>query len=138
MWTKLRLCFLPLFMLSFNQLYSYTYRVCYNNYSFVIVYIHPLGYTFNSRKSNTKFPKGEHCLFTLFPKIRSSIRANNSKPTFNFSSNGNLSGPPLNQLLNQVTSIKMDRTNFHLWQNLAWPILRSYQIKSYLTGKSLP
>ncbi|XP_022151683.1 uncharacterized protein LOC111019598 [Momordica charantia] len=42
--------------------------------------------------------------------------------------------PPLNQLLNQITSIKMDRGNFLLWQNLALPILRSYKLFDYLTG----
>lgn len=48
---------------------------------------------------------------------------------------GTLSSLPLNQLLNQVTSIKMDRSNFLLWQNLAWPILRSYKLEGYLTGE---
>lgn len=33
----------------------------------------------------------------------------------------------------------MDRSNFLLWQNLAWPILRSYGLEGYLTGdKSCP
>lgn len=29
----------------------------------------------------------------------------------------------------------MDRSNFLLWQNLAWPILRSYKLEGYLTGE---
>lgn len=31
----------------------------------------------------------------------------------------------------------MDRTNFLLWQNLAWPILRSYRLEGYLTGEKV-
>lgn len=29
----------------------------------------------------------------------------------------------------------MDQTNFLLWQNLAWLILRSYRIEGYLIGE---
>lgn len=43
--------------------------------------------------------------------------------------------PAFANLLNQVTSIKMDRNNFLLWQNIALPILRSYKLEGHLTGK---
>lgn len=49
-------------------------------------------------------------------------------------SNTSFVSPPLNQLLNQITSIKMDRGNFLLWKNLALPILRNYKLFDYLTG----
>lgn len=39
-------------------------------------------------------------------------------------------------LLNQVTSIKLDRGNFLLWQNTVIPILKSYKFEGHLTGKS--
>lgn len=45
------------------------------------------------------------------------------------------SNPPLNQLLNQITSIKLDRGNFLLWKNLALPILNSYKLHGHLTGE---
>lgn len=34
-----------------------------------------------------------------------------------------------------MTSIKLDRNNFLLWQNIALPILRSYKLEGHLTGK---
>lgn len=45
--------------------------------------------------------------------------------------------PPFANLLNHVTSIKMDSNNFLLWQNIALPILRSYKLEGYLTGKDV-
>lgn len=46
------------------------------------------------------------------------------------------SKPPLNQLLNQVTTIKLERGNYLLWRNLALPVLKSYGIKGHLTGET--
>lgn len=46
----------------------------------------------------------------------------------------NFSNPPLNELLNQITTIKLDRGNFLLWKNRALPILRSYKLEIYLLG----
>lgn len=46
----------------------------------------------------------------------------------------NFSNPQLNQLLNKITSIKLDRSNFLLWKNLALPILRSYKLEGHLSG----
>lgn len=46
------------------------------------------------------------------------------------------SSPPLNQLLNQITTIKLDRGNFLLWKNLALPILRSYKLEGHLSESS--
>lgn len=42
--------------------------------------------------------------------------------------------PPLNQLLNQITTIKLDCRNYLLWKNLALPILKSYKLEGHLTG----
>lgn len=44
------------------------------------------------------------------------------------------SSPPLNQLLNQITMIKLDRGNFLLWKNLTLSILRSYKLEGHLLG----
>lgn len=45
--------------------------------------------------------------------------------------------PPLNQLLNQITTIKLDRNNFLLWKNLALLILRSYCLEGHLIGEDV-
>lgn len=47
---------------------------------------------------------------------------NGGMPTFNTSS-PTFSIPSLNQLLNQITSIKFDRGDFLLWKNLALPTI---------------
>lgn len=44
--------------------------------------------------------------------------------------------PSLNQLLNQITSTKLERGNFLLWKTLALPILRSYKLEGHLSGKN--
>lgn len=44
--------------------------------------------------------------------------------------------PNLTKLLNHVTSIKLDETNFLLWQNIVLPILRSYKLEGHLSGKT--
>lgn len=43
--------------------------------------------------------------------------------------------PTFTNLLNQVTSIKLDRTNYLLWQNIVIPILKSYKLEGHLSGK---
>lgn len=50
------------------------------------------------------------------------------------SSTAAFSTPPLNQLLNQITTIKLDRGNYLLWKNLALPILHSYKLEGHLLG----
>ncbi|KAA0067279.1 uncharacterized protein E6C27_scaffold418G001000 [Cucumis melo var. makuwa] len=44
--------------------------------------------------------------------------------------------PLLNQILNQLTTIKLDRGNYLLWKTLALPILKSYKLNSHLFGES--
>lgn len=46
------------------------------------------------------------------------------------------SNPPLNKLLNQVTSMKLDRSNFLLSNNLALPIFQSYNGEGHLLGST--
>ena len=46
----------------------------------------------------------------------------------------NFTSSPLNQLLNQVTTTKLDRSNLLLWKHLALPILRGYKIEGYMLG----
>lgn len=58
----------------------------------------------------------------VFPSVNSNGVFTN--PTYN--------SPPLNQLLNQITSIKLDRSNFLLWKNLTHPILKSYRLFGHL------
>ncbi|CAK9313900.1 unnamed protein product [Citrullus colocynthis] len=43
--------------------------------------------------------------------------------------------PSFTNLLNQVTSIKLDRGNFLLWQNIVLPNLRSYKLGGHLIEK---
>lgn len=43
--------------------------------------------------------------------------------------------PTFANLLNQVTSIKLDRENFLIWQNVVLPFLKSYKLEGHLTGK---
>lgn len=65
--------------------------------------------------------------------------ANNTQTPVMTPATAPFSSPPLNQLLNQVTSIKLDRGNFLLWKNLALPILRSYKLEGHFIGsKSCP
>ncbi|XP_038875135.1 uncharacterized protein LOC120067668 [Benincasa hispida] len=45
------------------------------------------------------------------------------------------STPPLNQLLNQITSIKLERGNFMLWKTLALLILRGYRLEGHLSDE---
>lgn len=44
--------------------------------------------------------------------------------------------PAFANLLNQVTSIKLDRTNYLLWQNIVILILKSYKLEGHLPGKT--
>lgn len=44
--------------------------------------------------------------------------------------------PSFVNLLNQVTTIKLDRTNFLLWQSIVIPILKSYKLEGHLFGKT--
>lgn len=46
--------------------------------------------------------------------------------------------PSFTNLLNQVTSIKLDKCNFLLWQNIVLPILRSYKLEGHLIEKTPP
>lgn len=46
--------------------------------------------------------------------------------------------PNFTNLLNQVMSIKHDKGNFLLWQNIVIPILRSYQLEGHLTRATPP
>lgn len=55
------------------------------------------------------------------------LHATSANPTF--------STPPLNQLLNQTATIKLDRRTFLVWQNLAMPILKSYRLLGHLNGE---
>lgn len=57
--------------------------------------------------------------------------------TNSFANNGvpNFRTPHLYQLLNKITTIKLDRGNFLLRKNLALPILRSYRLEVYLSGE---
>ncbi|KAA0060627.1 Reverse transcriptase, RNA-dependent DNA polymerase [Cucumis melo var. makuwa] len=48
----------------------------------------------------------------------------------------NFSNPPLNQLLNQLSSVKLDRGNYLLWKTLALPIMKSYKFEGHLTGEN--
>ncbi|XP_038882253.1 uncharacterized protein LOC120073479 [Benincasa hispida] len=43
------------------------------------------------------------------------------------------STPPLNQLLNQITSIKLERGTFMLWKTLSLPILKGYRLEGHLS-----
>lgn len=43
--------------------------------------------------------------------------------------------PPLNQILNQLTTVKLDRSNYLLWKTLALPILKGYKLEGHLTGE---
>ncbi|XP_031745012.1 uncharacterized protein LOC116405217 [Cucumis sativus] len=52
------------------------------------------------------------------------------------SSTTNFSNPPLNQILNQLASVKLDRGNYLLWQTLALPILKSYKLQGHLTEEN--
>ncbi|XP_016901223.2 uncharacterized protein LOC107991202 [Cucumis melo] len=52
------------------------------------------------------------------------------------SSTTNFSNPPLNQLLNQLSSVKLDRGNYLLWKTLALPIMKSYKFEGHLTGEN--
>lgn len=45
--------------------------------------------------------------------------------------------PSFTNILNQVTSIKLDRGHFLLWQNIVLPILRSYKLEGHLTRKTI-
>lgn len=42
--------------------------------------------------------------------------------------------PSLNQLLNQITRIKLEWGNFMLWKTLALPILWGYKLEGHLSG----
>lgn len=43
---------------------------------------------------------------------------------------------PFVNLLNQVTTIKLDRTNFLLWQSIVIPILKSYKREGHMSRKT--
>lgn len=47
-----------------------------------------------------------------------------------------LGTPAFANILNQVTSINLDRTNYLLWQNIIIPILKSYKLEGHLSGKT--
>lgn len=44
--------------------------------------------------------------------------------------------PSFTNLLRQVTSIKLDIGNFHLWHNIILHILKSYKLEGHLTSKT--
>ncbi|KAA0057521.1 uncharacterized protein E5676_scaffold1503G00180 [Cucumis melo var. makuwa] len=48
----------------------------------------------------------------------------------------NFSTPSLDQLLNQLSTTKLDQTNYLLWKTLPLPILKSYKLES-LVGTDL-
>ncbi|KAA0037399.1 uncharacterized protein E6C27_scaffold278G001080 [Cucumis melo var. makuwa] len=54
----------------------------------------------------------------------------------NASSSG-FSNPLLNQVLNQLTMIKLDQINYLLWKILVLLILKCYKLEGHLTGEKL-
>ncbi|TYJ96311.1 uncharacterized protein E5676_scaffold1970G00140 [Cucumis melo var. makuwa] len=51
-------------------------------------------------------------------------------------SSAGFSNPPLNQILNQLATVKLDRKNYLLWKTLALPILKGYKLEGHLTGET--
>ncbi|KAA0049614.1 UBN2_3 domain-containing protein [Cucumis melo var. makuwa] len=47
----------------------------------------------------------------------------------------NFTNPPLNQILNQLTTVKLDRGNYLLWETLALPILKGYKLDGHLSDE---